>query len=215
MEPGFMKADSANLPKIDSYMVANFFACNPDFCSAEFRNVKTSVSSRESYGDDAIGYVQLKREANLCVVKCKISPEHKVRDKPYSVSLVVDEKDGIVESVQCGDCPASNGGCKHSVAFLMWTHRRSEEPACTSTECYWKKSTLAKVGGTLKYMKIKDIGNTKGSTSAIPRDERVLQDFLIESKRRKVQNCQILKHLLEPDNDVLQLMSLHYFKLQI
>ncbi|GBP41062.1 hypothetical protein EVAR_32883_1 [Eumeta japonica] len=37
------KADSANLPKVDSFMIANFFASNPDFCSAEFRNVKTSV----------------------------------------------------------------------------------------------------------------------------------------------------------------------------
>ncbi|KAL4718156.1 hypothetical protein ACJJTC_003371 [Scirpophaga incertulas] len=29
-------------------------------------------------------------------------------------------------------CPASLGGCKHAVAFLMWVHRRSEEPSCTS-----------------------------------------------------------------------------------
>lgn len=43
MDQGFIKADSANLPKIDSFMIGNFFASNPDFCSAEFRNVKTSV----------------------------------------------------------------------------------------------------------------------------------------------------------------------------
>ncbi|GBP59101.1 hypothetical protein EVAR_48077_1 [Eumeta japonica] len=70
VEKDFIKADSANLPKVDSFMIANFFASNPDFCSAEFRNVKTSVSSRQSYGDDDIGYVQLKRDHTLCTVKC-------------------------------------------------------------------------------------------------------------------------------------------------
>ncbi|GBP72846.1 Phospholipid-transporting ATPase IB [Eumeta japonica] len=45
VEKDFIKADSANLPKVDSFMIANFFASNPDFCSAEFRNVKTSVVS--------------------------------------------------------------------------------------------------------------------------------------------------------------------------
>ncbi|GBP04348.1 hypothetical protein EVAR_6548_1 [Eumeta japonica] len=43
VEKDFIKADSANLPKVDSFMIANFFASNPDFCSAEFRNAKTSV----------------------------------------------------------------------------------------------------------------------------------------------------------------------------
>ncbi|KAH9627674.1 hypothetical protein HF086_016828 [Spodoptera exigua] len=162
VEKDFIKADSVNLPKVDSFMIANFFASNPDFCSAEFRNVKTTVSSRQSYGDDAIGYVQLKRDHTLCTVKCRICPEHKVRQTSYSVSMVIDEKEGVVKSVQCHDCPASLGGCKHSVAFLMWVHRRSEEPACTSTECYWKKSKLAKVGTTLKFTTVKQM---KGNSS--------------------------------------------------
>ncbi|KAG5316579.1 MOS1T transposase, partial [Pseudoatta argentina] len=33
---------------------------------------------RESYGDIAIGYVQLKRERDLCTVKCRVYFEHKV-----------------------------------------------------------------------------------------------------------------------------------------
>ncbi|KAH9630941.1 hypothetical protein HF086_015304 [Spodoptera exigua] len=94
MEAGFIKGDSANLPKVDSLMVANFFARNKDFCEAEYRNVKTSLSSRESYGDDAVGYVQLHRDSTfkLCTVKCGVCPEHKVRTKPYSVTVIVDEK---------------------------------------------------------------------------------------------------------------------------
>ncbi|KAL0098848.1 hypothetical protein PUN28_020793 [Cardiocondyla obscurior] len=51
LDPGFVKADSTNL------------------------------SSRESYGDSAIGYVSVKREGPICVVKGKICPEHKVRKK--------------------------------------------------------------------------------------------------------------------------------------
>lgn len=38
-----MKADSANLPRVDIFMIGNFFATNPDFCSAELRNVKTTL----------------------------------------------------------------------------------------------------------------------------------------------------------------------------
>lgn len=43
MEPGFIKANSANLPRIDIIMLGKFLASNKDFCSAEFRNVKTSM----------------------------------------------------------------------------------------------------------------------------------------------------------------------------
>lgn len=32
------------------------------------------------------------------------------------------------------------------MAFLLWIHRRSEEPSVTSKECYWKKSSLSNVG---------------------------------------------------------------------
>ncbi|GBP88975.1 hypothetical protein EVAR_87747_1 [Eumeta japonica] len=61
MEPGFVKANSS-LPRIDLLMLGEFLATNKEFCSSEFRNVKTFLSSRPSYGDDAISYVQLKRE---------------------------------------------------------------------------------------------------------------------------------------------------------
>ncbi|GBP54758.1 hypothetical protein EVAR_90042_1 [Eumeta japonica] len=101
------------------------------------------ASSRASYGDDAVSYVQLKRDSKCCTVKCKICPEHKVHAKLYGCTLVVDEENEVVLSVQCEDCVASQGGCKHAIAFLMWLHRRSEEPSCTSVECYWKKSKLS------------------------------------------------------------------------
>lgn len=68
-------------------------------------------SARESYGDQAIGYVCVKRSSHdsICTVKCNICPEHRVRNKDYSVSLIVDEKEEKVLDVQCKDCAASSG----------------------------------------------------------------------------------------------------------
>ncbi|GBP20199.1 hypothetical protein EVAR_82072_1 [Eumeta japonica] len=67
-------------------------------------------SSRASYGDDAISYVQLKRDAHLCTVKCKMCPEHKVHAKLYGCTLIIDEEDDVIVSVVCEDCVASRGG---------------------------------------------------------------------------------------------------------
>lgn len=122
--------------------------------------------------------------------------------------MVIDEKEVVVQSVQCADCPASQGCCKHAVAFLMWTHRRSEEPSCTANVCYWKNSKLSKVGSTLKYMRIKEMGKSN-ATVYNRQDESVLCDFLKESKLRMLQNCQILKHKIDYEDDVIQLLSLH------
>lgn len=66
-------------------------------------------SERESYGDSAVGYVQLKRDGDQCTVKARITPEHNVRRKAYSVILVVDEARETINSVQCNDCTAHLG----------------------------------------------------------------------------------------------------------
>ncbi|CAG9765926.1 unnamed protein product [Ceutorhynchus assimilis] len=144
LESGFVKAASDNLPNVDIEMVNNFFVNNLQFLSSEVRNIKTKRSASEKYGDNAITYVQLKRADNICTVKAKITPEHRVRHVAYKLQAVINEEDEEVLSCECLDCPASAGGCKHGVAFLLWLHRRSEEPSVTSVECYWKKSKLAK-----------------------------------------------------------------------
>lgn len=66
-------------------------------------------SGRETYGDSAVGYVQVKREGDICTVKVRITPEHSVRQKCYSVTLVCDEAQETVLSVQCEDCAAHKG----------------------------------------------------------------------------------------------------------
>ncbi|GBP12626.1 hypothetical protein EVAR_10282_1 [Eumeta japonica] len=80
---------------------------------------RLAESSRASYGDDAISYVQLKRDAHLCTVKCKMCPEHKVHAKLYGCTLIIDEEDDVIVSVVCEDCVASRGGCKHAIAFYF------------------------------------------------------------------------------------------------
>ncbi|XP_011696468.1 PREDICTED: uncharacterized protein LOC105455110 [Wasmannia auropunctata] len=90
---------------------------------------------RINYGDSAVGYVQLKRDGNICIVQGKVCPEHRVNSKAYVVKILVDEDDKNVIEVQCQDCAASEGGCKHAIAFLMWIHRRSEEPEPTESFC--------------------------------------------------------------------------------
>lgn len=108
-----------------------------------------------------MGYIQVKRDGDVCTVRGRITPEHKVRTTPYHCTLICNEKEEEVTSVQCEGCAASKGGCKHAVAFLMWLHRRTEEPATTAVKCYWKKAALSNVGTSIKFIKAKDMGTEK------------------------------------------------------
>ena len=166
-------------------------------------------SSRESYGDDAVGYVQLHREHGICTVKCKMCPEHKVKIKPYNVTMMVNETEGEVISCKCHDCAASAGGCKHAVAFLMWAHRRSEEPPCTSVECYWKKPTLSRVGTTLKYITVAQL--SKKEVPRKPSSSVVYDEFISEAKRKKVDTCELLKYQHDYEHAGVMQYSLHCF----
>ena len=114
-------------------------------------------SGREQYGDDAIGYVQLKRASNQCEVWARVTPEHKVTSKGYRVTVMINEEEEEVNYVQCLDCVASQGGCKHGVALLMWLHRRSSEPSVTDIQAYWKKPRLSMVGGAIKAVPAGDL----------------------------------------------------------
>lgn len=43
LEPGFVKADSTNLPKIDMFMVCEFIKRSDKFNAAEVRNAKAAM----------------------------------------------------------------------------------------------------------------------------------------------------------------------------
>ncbi|KAL3281221.1 hypothetical protein HHI36_004435 [Cryptolaemus montrouzieri] len=164
------------------------------------------MSSRPPYGDDAINYVQLKREENICTVKCKICPEHKVHAKLYADTLIVDEYEEKVTSIQCHDRVAAQGGCKHAIALLMWVHRRREEPSCTEVQCYRQKSKPLRVSSTLKLISAKDL--SKGSPM-LPSNYTVLEKFLEEGKTKNLSNCELLKYQYDYNGDELFSVSMH------
>lgn len=123
--------------------------------------------------------------------------------------MVVNENDKEIVSCECHDCAASAGGCKHAVAFLMWAHRRSEEPSCTSVECYWKKPTLSKVGTTLKYITVQQM--CKKEVPHRPSSSEVYDEFITEAKKRKINTCELLKYQHNFKHTGVMQYSLHWF----
>ncbi|CAH1106847.1 unnamed protein product [Psylliodes chrysocephalus] len=162
-------------------------------------------SARKHYGDNAVGYVQLKRTNNICYLKARVTPEHKIKAKNYQVSCVINELEKKVVEVNCHDCPASEGGCKHAVAFLMWVHRRSEEPSPTDKVCYWKRSVLAGASSTKKFITTEDFG-AKPSTFS---NDSFLNQYIVEAKKRKIENSTMRYHISQNYDCV----SLHRMKI--
>ncbi|XP_074115102.1 uncharacterized protein LOC141537822 [Cotesia typhae] len=205
VDPGYSQARSDNLPRVDAFMVASFLATNSDFISAEMQGAKANRSGRQSYGDAAIEFVQLKLDGSECTLKCLICPEHRVHNKSYRVTLVLNIVDEEILSIQCHDCAASSGGCKHSIAFLMWLHRQSEEPSPTDVECYWRKSVLSQVGSSIKYIMMKDFASNK-DTAAVTKPFNTLEEFVKRTKGKSVQS-QILKYFNPVNTE--QSLSIH------
>lgn len=79
-------------------------------------------------------------------------------DKIYQIYLVFISHQ-FEENLNQSNICCFSGGCKHGVAFLMWLHRRSEEPSVTSQTCYWKKSKLSAMGKEYKILELKDLTN--------------------------------------------------------
>ncbi|GBN45098.1 hypothetical protein AVEN_98146-1, partial [Araneus ventricosus] len=121
--------------------------------------------------------------------------------------LVCNESEDSILSVKCAGCAASQGGCKHAVAFLAWVHRRSEEPPVTSIKCYWKKSKLSSVGRTIKFIKASELGK-KPSTELPQGNDTFLKEFVAECKASQLSKMQIGNYLL-PVLET-QKLSLHY-----
>lgn len=95
------------------------------------------------------------------------------------------------------------GGCKHALAFLSWLHRRSEEPPKTSTQCYWKRSKMAGIGTSLKFIKAKGMG-TLGRVDLPEDDGSFLRELLDASTSV---NTQLTKYYGPPTS--LENISIH------
>ncbi|KAJ8674378.1 hypothetical protein QAD02_012823 [Eretmocerus hayati] len=218
MNAGFVKACSENLPNVTLEMLMMYLNNSGYYSDPELQNVKTVRSMRPNYGDFAVGYVQLLREGDYCFMEAKICPEHKVKAPNYPVQAKINEKIGIIVEASCQGCAASKGGCKHTVAFIAWMYRKSQEPSPTSVQCYWKKPLLSTVGGSLKFVTIKDMlssevtGLTKPSAKIVCNGKK-RDDFLqlvLKDDRAKKSEGHIFK-FFNPNR--VQLMSLHYLSI--
>lgn len=149
---GFQKADSQNLPVVDVEMFADYLKKNQNFYAPEIRCIKAARSGRESYASDAVGYVQLKRTEGKCTIMAGVSPEHNIHNKMYNVQIDIDIQNCCVLLVQCHDCVASAGGCKHGLSLLGWMYLKSDLKTVTGVEAYWKTSPLSRIGTTIKYI---------------------------------------------------------------
>lgn len=95
-------------------------------------------ASTTSYVEDAVRFVELKREGLLCTVLCNITPEHKVRGKPYVVVAITNEnKDEIVSST-CQDCAAPMGMSMVMIFFIMVSgvRERHTHRCCRKREAF-------------------------------------------------------------------------------
>lgn len=140
--PGYQRANSNNLPTLDIIMLRNYIQKDVNYISPEIANVNSLRAGRESYGESAIGWVQVHRHENVFTVLGVIAPEHNVTSKNYIVEVKIDIEKYEIFSAICKSCVAHQGGCKHHIAFIGWIHRRSEEPTKTEVECYWKKKFI-------------------------------------------------------------------------
>ncbi|XP_011884086.1 PREDICTED: uncharacterized protein LOC105571227 [Vollenhovia emeryi] len=213
-DPGFVGADSRNLPEINSFMVIDYVKHEERFNDPEVRNSKMSLSSRVCYGDSAIGYVSLRRQQSICTLKARVCPEHRVRNTPYTVTMLVNEEQKIINSVECEDCPAALGGCKHAIALLMWAHRRSEQKSATQVDCYWKKSALAKVGTPKQYIKATELFTNKNVAKAtstenyVEKHETFVKNVM-ECAKQKQLDSQISRHWFDLESRQIRCLSLH------
>ncbi|XP_073964659.1 uncharacterized protein [Choristoneura fumiferana] len=195
----FVRADSRNLPHMDMFMILEYFHTNDKHNVAEIRGVKTLMSSRGGYIESAVGYVEIKRGNTECFVRAKVVPEHKITKKYYLVTIHLDEKSSNIIDATCDGCPASAGGCKHTLVMLYWLQKKAAEPSSTSVDCYWAKPRLASEG--TQPVSSKDIfPSKKRGVELGPRDLGKLNAFYEECKKRKTGDSLILSFLPDHDN---------------
>lgn len=71
-------------------MLAEFFNRTKIFANNQSSRVKFNRSIEEKCGDEAVGRVQIMNTSNACDVVAEVTPEHKIRDQTYIVSVSID-----------------------------------------------------------------------------------------------------------------------------
>nr|CAH7754433.1 unnamed protein product [Callosobruchus chinensis] len=89
-----------------------------------------TISGRESYGDAAMGWVQVKRNGTICTIKVKTTPVHNVKKKQYAVTSNINEQSGEVIDVECHHCTGEAKNLKKlrlPVTGLKASYRKLQE----------------------------------------------------------------------------------------
>lgn len=193
---GYSAANSTNLPNVDHFMLMQYMCNNESFNAAEIRGAKILHSTRDAYVESAIGYVAVKRQDGKCKVQCRVTPEHRIRTKMYTVTATICENEEKMDEIKCEDCAASEGGCKHAISFFMWLIRRSEEPSVTSVTCYWAKPRLSDMVTKGKYILASDLTKRK-NLIAEPVPLFTKDDFINECKKRKISDVLMMNYSKE------------------
>lgn len=92
------------------------------------------------------------------------------------------------------------------ISFLMWLHRQSEEPSLTEVKCYWKKSTLASVGSSIKFITLDDFGASAGKVNPNSSPDEFLSS-VIQKAKETGSPMQLLKHYSEEPTE--KQLSIH------
>ncbi|XP_047986759.1 uncharacterized protein LOC125226722 [Leguminivora glycinivorella] len=194
----FVKADSGNLPDIDMGIIIEYLRNSDKHNIAEIRGEKTLMASRSGYVQNAVGYVELKRDNTTCIVRAKVVPEHKITKKYYLVTVHINENENTIVDTECDGCNARTGGCKHTLVVLYWLEKKSTEPSPTSVQCYWNKPRLA-IEGTEPLLTENIVKPLKRAGTLGPKNPDNFKKFLEECKKRKMGNSLILSVLPEYD----------------
>lgn len=99
------------------------------------------------------------------------------------------------------------GGCKHALAFLMWCHRRSEEPSPTSVTSYWNRPVLSTAVASKDPVVCKNFG-TNIMHPVTPHFD-VLSRVLNLSRQQKVNSVLYETAVLEPI-EAIEKLSVSY-----
>lgn len=194
LSEGFEFADNRNLPEVNILMLLEYMLESNRYNAAEIRIAKELLRTKDIYIDTAIGYVELKREDNICTVKCRLESEHVVEKKLYIVSAVIDESSDTIVKIECQECE----GCRHAIFFALWLIRHLYDDPENSVS-YWTKPIFAEAD-KVKFVKAKDLIYSEEErdsddaesmeTEPLPeRDNSILESFLQECKRRNVKSA--------------------------
>lgn len=100
------------------------------------------------------------------------------------------------------------GGCKHAFAFMIWAHKRSDEPSKTDVTCYWKKSVLSGVGTNQKFILATELTNKRSRLENPPDNSLLLQDVINKLNETQVE-VQLSKYTVELTERKVYGLSLH------